>query len=93
MQPLPRTSVSPLPSFCTVRPDAMPRYVNFAETVGAIWRHITGRPKPTQRELWLAERAIERLADEMEEEAAVVGADPDDGKRKTKGEGHGATTT
>jgi hypothetical protein len=64
---LPRPSVSPLPSFCHVRTDAVPRYMSFQETVGAIRRHLTGRPKPSMRELWLAEQAVERLAEEMEE--------------------------
>lgn len=58
-----------MPSFCSVHPAVVPRYVSFAETVGAIWRHLTGRPKPTTRERWLAERTIERLAEEMETEA------------------------
>jgi hypothetical protein len=41
------------------------RYVSFSETVGAVWRHLSGKPRPTQRERWLAELAIERLAEEL----------------------------
>jgi hypothetical protein len=65
MQPLPRSSVSPLPSFCT-RPDVVPRYQSFAEIVTLIWRHLSGRPKPTLRERQLETAMIERLAAEME---------------------------
>jgi len=98
MQPLPRPpercSASPLPSWATARPNVVPRYVPFSETLQAIWRHLTGRPKPTTRERWFAERAVERLAEEMEEEAVTQGTIPLGSQRKTtgEGEGHGATT-
>lgn len=99
MQPLPRPperySASPLPSWATARPSVVPRYVPFSETLQAIWRHLTGKPKPTMRERWLAEKAVERLAEEMEDEAAVQGTATLDAKRDTRGEGegHGATAT
>jgi hypothetical protein len=68
MRPPDRYNVSPLPSWATVSPDTVPRYVSFSETIRAIWRHLTGRPRPTQRERWLAELAVERLAEEMDAE-------------------------
>ena len=68
---LPRPSVSPLYSFCSTRHDTVPRYVSFSETLQAIIRHVTGRPRPTQRERWLAEKAIERLAEEMAAESEM----------------------
>ena len=78
MEAPPRYSVSPLPSFCTVITSTVPRYVSFQETVQAIWRHLTGKPRPSMRERWLAEQAIERLAEEldaeMEEETRFISA-------------------
>jgi hypothetical protein len=66
MTPLPQPSVSPLPSFCTVRHDAVPRYVSFSETVAMIWRHLRG-VQPTQRERQLEAAVVKRLAAEMDE--------------------------
>ena len=61
-----RYSVSPFYSFVTVPVQRSPP---LAETVGALWRWVTGRqPKPTQRERQLAEAVIERLVAEMDEE-------------------------
>jgi hypothetical protein len=71
MQPLPHPSVSPLPSFCHVRSDPVRRYMSFQETVQAIIRHLTGRPRPSMRERWLAEKAVERLAEEMAAETEM----------------------
>ena len=64
-------SVSPLHSFAS-RVDVVPRYLSFSETVGAIWRHLTGRPRPSFREQALEQRAIERLAEEFAAEAKAA---------------------
>ena len=97
MTPLPRPSVSPLYSFCSTRPDTVPRYVSFSETLQAIIRHLTGKPKPSQREQFLAAPAVERLAEEMAaetemDEAAETKIQSDESHNLT-GEGHGATTS
>jgi hypothetical protein len=64
MQPLPRPSVSPLPSFCTVHPDVVPRYVSFPETARAIWRWLRG-VGPDWRQRFREAQLVERLAEEM----------------------------
>jgi hypothetical protein len=59
-------------SFCTVRSDAVPRYVSFAETVRAIWRRLRGvRPDWRQRfrEAKLVADLAEVIAVEMEGDA------------------------
>jgi hypothetical protein len=93
MRPPDRYSVSPLPSWATVPIDPVPRYVSFAETVGMIWRAVSGRPKKTFREQVMEAKLVERLAEEMEEEAAIQSSGTLDTKRDTRGEGHGATAT
>jgi hypothetical protein len=75
MTPLPHPSVSPLPSFCTVRHDAVPRYVSFSETVAMIWRHLRGGVQPTQRERQLEAAVVERLATEMGDDAEPAHAE------------------
>jgi hypothetical protein len=76
MEPPRHYSVSPLHSFVTVPTRHSP---SFAETIRMIWRHLTGRPKPTIREQFLEAALIERLADEMEE-----GALPRRGERQSQ---------
>jgi len=93
---LPRPSVTPLYSFCSTRPDPVPRYVSFSEMVQAVWRHLRG-VGPNWRERAREARTVERLAEvmaaEMEEEAAIQSTATVDSQRKGTGEGHGATTT
>ena len=93
---LPRPSVSPLPSFCSTRPDPVPRYVSFSETVEAVWRWLRG-VGPDWRERAREARIVAQVADlmaaEMEDEAAVQSTTTLDTKRDTRGEGHGATAT
>jgi hypothetical protein len=65
MQPLPRPSVSPLPSYCTVTP--VRRTLGFAESLGQILRWATGRRRPApQREREIEARIVERLAAELD---------------------------
>jgi hypothetical protein len=95
MQPLPRPSVSPLYSFCSTRPDAVPRYVSFSETLQAVWRWLRG-VEPGWRERAREARMVEALAEVMAaetEEDAVHRTTTVDAKGKTTGEGHGATAT
>ena len=50
MQPLPRPSVSPLYSFCTVTP--VRRVASFSEVFAEVWRWLRGKPRkvfPTDR--------------------------------------------
>jgi hypothetical protein len=68
---LPRPSVSPLYSFCSVRPDVVPRYVSFAETFSAVWGWLRGR-EPDWRERAREQRVIEALAEELEPETSLV---------------------
>jgi hypothetical protein len=68
MTPLPRPSVSPLYSFCTTRPYPVRRYEPFSETLQAIWRAVSGRPKKTFRERVLEAAQFERLAEELDAE-------------------------
>jgi hypothetical protein len=94
MQPLPRPperySASPLPSWATARPNVVPRYVSFSETLQAIWQHLSGRPRPSMRERWLAEKAIDRLAEEMAAETEMDEAAETINPRKTP-ESHSLT--
>jgi hypothetical protein len=69
---LPRPSVSPLYSFCSVRPDVVPRYVSFAETFSAVWGWLRGR-EPDWRERAREQRVIEMLAEELEVELTPTG--------------------
>lgn len=70
MQPLPRPSVSPLYSFCSIPTKRAPP---LAETVGAVWRWATGRqPAPSQRELQIEQAVIDRLALELADEEAAA---------------------
>ncbi len=62
---------SPLPSFAS-RPDVVPRYVSFVETVGAVWSWLIGR-KPT---LWQRTRE-QRIIDAMIEEAEAEQPKPE----------------
>jgi hypothetical protein len=71
MQPLPRPSVTPLYSFCSVRPNVVPRYVSFSETVQAVWRWLRG-VEPGWRERAREARTVERLAAEMEEDGETI---------------------
>ena len=93
---LPRPSVSPLPSFCSTRPDPVPRYVSFSETVEAVWRWLRG-VGPDWRERAREARIVAQVADlmaaEMEEDAATQSTAAVGSQRKTTGEGHGATAT
>jgi hypothetical protein len=65
---LPRPSVSPLHSFCTVAP--VHRTPSFAETVKAVWRWVTGHHVLPLREQIRDARLVEKIAEELEEEEA-----------------------
>jgi hypothetical protein len=61
MQPLPRPSVSPLYSFCSIPTRRSPP---FTESLKAIWSWLRGKP-PSFRESVRQANLIERLAEEM----------------------------
>lgn len=65
MQPLPRPSVSPLPSWAS-RP-GIPRSAPFIEIIRDVLRWWFQLHKPTPRERFLEQRAIEKLAAELED--------------------------
>jgi hypothetical protein len=75
----PRYSVSPLPSIST-HIDVVPRYVSFPETAKAVWRWVSGRPRPTQRERQVEQAVIERLAEELADEDKGNPAQADGGR-------------
>jgi hypothetical protein len=63
MQPLPRPSVTPLPSYCTVKAYRGPSLVDMVRQIIG-W--LTGRPlKLSLKEQIKAQRVIERLAEEL----------------------------
>jgi hypothetical protein len=70
MQPLPRPSVSPLYSFCSVRPDPVPRYVSFAETFGMVRRWLRG-VEPEWRQRTKEARLVDALAEVMAAETEM----------------------
>jgi hypothetical protein len=69
MPPLPNPHVSPLHSFAS-RPDVVPRYVSFSETIGAIIAWLRG-DRLTARERQIEAATVERLAEELADEEAA----------------------
>lgn len=64
---LPRPSVSPLPSFCSV-PTVTYRAVSFSAALSQITRWVFGRaPRSSQRDAFLERRAVDLLVEELEE--------------------------
>jgi hypothetical protein len=81
MQPLPRPSVSPLPSYASIPTGRQP---SFAETVRAVLRWFTNRQLPPSKgELFLEQRIIERLAVELQDEISLTDAASDEMNRET----------
>ena len=65
MQPLPRPSVSPLYSFCSVPTVRQP---SFSAALRSIIAWLTGRqPKVSRSEQQLEQRIVDLLAEELEE--------------------------
>ncbi len=86
MQPLPHPSVSPLPSFAS-RPGFVPRPVGFAEALKAIVAFVTGKHRLlTLRERIAERKRIERLAEQMEDEAETGLQSLRDKSQRTKDE-------
>ena len=81
----PWPSVSPLPSFCTVHTDAVPRYVSLVESFGAIWRWLWGVQHLGWRELAREDRIVEAVADLMTDAELA-----DDGSSDEPSSIHGA---
>jgi hypothetical protein len=70
-QPLPRPSVSPLPSYASRPGVTISRSPSFAETIMAIWSWLRGghRPMPLRRQIAEA-RLVAEVAAELEAEIA-----------------------
>ena len=74
MTPLPRPSVSPLPSFAISRPGHSSP-VPFSAALMAIWQWLTSRRRPVPLKRQIAEqRMVEALIEEIEAEDAVAAA-------------------